>query len=268
MKMNHVTGILVVFFLGTSFSSICFSDTGLSSSEIKKVRHLSRALLQGRALEKKRINAEVATQRASIKKMESSLDQLISNEQASLSRATLTPANNGRELRVSSGMMTQKLGHVDENMVLTGPDGDVIETIEQSVVQPEVVVQPIAVLPEVISTTNAPDGVTIKKKHRVDQEKRVRESMKVITKIRTKTEDKTPGRLAFWKKKNQKDLRNEHIVVVAKDVEQQLAQMTQKNKVDMQTLKALKKKLSLKKLTTDFEQIKPTIKTRTRHRVQ
>lgn len=268
MKINHVIKILVLSFLGTGFSSTCFADTGLSSSEIKKVRYLSRALLQSRALEKKRIDTEVAPLRADIKKMEDSLDSLISSEQASLSRTTLTSANNGRELRASSGVMTQKLGHVDGKTVLTGPDGSVIETIDQSVVQPEVVVQPIAVLPDVIPAVSVPSGADIKKKHRRDQEKRVKESMGVITEIRTETEVKTPSRFAFWKKKSQKDRRNEHIVVVAKDIEQQLTQMTQKNQVDMQTLKALKKKLNLKKLAIDFEQIKPTIQTRTRHRVQ
>jgi len=270
MKINHVIKILALSFLGTGFSSTCFADTGLSSSEIKKVRYLSRALLQSRALEKKRIDTEVAPQRADIKKMEDSLDGLISSERASLSRATLTPANNGRELRASSGVMFQKLGHVDGKTVLAGPDGSVIETIDQSVVQvqPEVVVQSIAVLPDVIPAASSPSDVDINKKHRIDQEKRVKASMDVITKIRTKKEDKAPSRLAFWKKKSKEDLRNEHIVVVAKDVEQQLTQMTQKNQVDMQMLKALKKKLSLKRLTIDFEQIEPTIKTRTRHRVQ
>jgi len=236
---HHLPVLCVIALLGLNVSTSAVAGNELTSGEIKKVRHLSRALLQSRALEKKRIEAEVAPDRAEIKKIEDSLGDLIANELASLTKVSLTPVN----------MQATTTAVFNTKSSMQGP-------VTAPVTSP--------------ASTKALNHTQAQATGRLKQQrmKRLQASQAAIRNTRLGAEKKLPSRFAFWKKKNARDHRNENIVRIAGDVEQVLDKMVLEGDIDLEQLKVLQKKVSLSKPDIDVDDIAPTFQTRTRHRAQ
>jgi len=207
--------------------NLAYAEEVLTSGEIKKIRHLSRALLQSRALEKERIELEVAPERESIKQMEAGMEQLITTELSEKMRVEIE-----KNTAISA----------EAEFVAAGSD-----------------------LPEVIEKPKTGGHKSIKATGRVE---RINASKDAIQNIRIAAEEKLPSKFAFWRTKTKQDIRNQHVVDVANSVEQELATMSQQDHTDIEALKALKGRLTLKKAAIKLDDIDPTIKTRTRHRAQ
>lgn len=240
MKNNHIvqlTGICIVVLSGLTISNVSAAETGLTSGEIKNIRHLSRALLQSRAIEKKRIEDEVDAERVDIKKMEDSLEQLIDSEKRAMSQVVLEPVKNTNSFTA-----------------VFKPEGLAVPAITPSTTEEGLV--------------NAEVTSSAATKLKQDRLKRIQASKNTIASMRVSIDNKLPGPLEFWKKKSERDRRNEHAVRVATSVEKELEKMSQDNQIDIAKLKALKDKLSLKKPDINFDDIGPTYQTKTQHRAQ
>lgn len=239
MLNHHAAVLCAITLLGLSVSTTAAAGNELTSGEIKKVRHLSRALLQSRALEKKRIEAEVAPQRAQIKEMEDSLGDLIANELSALTKVSLTPVNT----QATTAVFNAKSG------------------VQGAAVAPTVP----STSPRTLSKIHVRKDNELLKKRRMN---RLQASQAAIKEARLATERKLPSRFAFWIKKSARDHRNESIVRTAGDVEQVLGQMVVKGEIDLERLKVLQRKVSLNKPDIDVDDTAPTFQTRTRHRAQ
>ncbi|VAW53362.1 hypothetical protein MNBD_GAMMA06-388 [hydrothermal vent metagenome] len=236
-----IVTLCAIALLGMSAATVAVADNELNAGEIKKVRYISRALLQSRALEKKRIETEVTVQRVEIKKMEDSLSDLINNEMKARTKVSLTPVST---TNTATAVFSPQNNRSQKNTAAVS-----------------------ALSPESLSKKNKSQVLKIEylKKQRM---KRLQGSQDVIKETYLNTKRKLPSPFNFWRKKSTHDFRNENIVRVAEDIEQTLGQMALEGKINLQKLKMLHKKAGLHKADINFDDISRTLQTRTRHRVQ
>ncbi|MCW8831200.1 MAG: hypothetical protein OQK32_06745 [Gammaproteobacteria bacterium] len=238
MKINYFVQCLGVVALTLSATMIPMESVAgnfLTSGETKKIRNVSRTLLQSNAIERKRIEAEIVLERSDISKMEDSLGRLIASELSAMSKVTLESinnANNTASVLIKDGSVVQLPGM---NAGVKGQGSAMSD---------------------------------IARKTREDRIKRIQVSKNDIANVRVAVEHKLPSKYAFWKTKTKRDVRNEHIVRVAKSVEKELMVMSQLGRMDIKKLRELKDKVTLRRPDIDYKDIDPTFQTRTHHRAQ
>ncbi|PCI12689.1 MAG: hypothetical protein COB71_08570 [Thiotrichales bacterium] len=203
----------------------------LNSDEIKHVRHLSRALLKNRAIEKKKIVGELITQRKQLEIMSAALSAAEVDIRRSMFAAELVLNKNNSDVAIS----------LDNNVSNNGgtKETDNIKTVK---------------------TDSKSKAIEKKRgiiKRAIDEINNTSQEISVSA-LLSSGED--------LKGNQSRARRSKQMRSVIKGVVNELAVMSDRGVVDVKKIKDLKEKLMLKKNKISIDDISPTLSTRTRHR--
>lgn len=234
MKCEKITKVLLAA-VGSAFLFVGNVQAAeeFSSAEIKKIRFLSRALIKSRANEKVKIENEIKPERERVKSMRSALEALETSALNNLGVASITPVDRNSSTSV---------------LMLDG----------------------VAQQSAVVSLRNQNMAFKVEKQSGDNNERDVAIS-RALTKVaseRSIVESNIPSAFQFWRQKTRKDKRNEHLVNVLEEVEKDLKEMQENKNLDLQKIKLLKEKMTIKKQDKEvvLEEIEPTFHTITKHR--
>lgn len=225
---------LVLVLLAAPYgTALADTGSGFTSDELKKIRFLSRALIKSRALEKGKIDRELADVRTTMHEMEQVLAGAIAEELS----------DRARVYRVDK--VNRKLEAPGELVI----DGKVVHDAEAGSPHQQVTTESVS----------SKAYSEIKQRRFNGLDKRLRDS-------RRQMEAKVPGRLVFWRKKSLADRKYERAVAVTGQVLDELTQVSAQERPDIDRLQKLRNKLALKKQEVARDVSEPTFTTRTKHR--
>ncbi len=226
-------GIVGLMLFGAASQSQVLAETNeFTSSELKQIRFLSRALIKSRANEKIKIDKQMVSERKRIQAMKETLQNLEAEQFKNLS---------------------------DTNL---------------KALSPVVSVSPIQINGQSssLNTSNklsARPVVSVQKQKRESlgnkQAKLIASTVSKLEVQRNKLEEELPSKFLFWKKRNHRDKRNEHVINVTSEIEKELQDMQVTGAMDLAKIKSMKERLTLKAPERAAEEIQPTFQTITKH---
>jgi hypothetical protein len=196
------------------------------AGEVKNIRSISQLVLKSRAIEKKQIEGDLQQQRTQLKEMQDVLGSMNAN--------LLT---NTTSISKSESKEPSSVGDFVVN-------GKVVSSGTKTVRRPEKR-RPVAVL---------------------QKQKVLSSTIKKLDTLRAPMEKTIPGKWNFWAEKKDSDYRAEKVISANLHVKQELEKLVANNDVNSGKINALKDRLTLTRKMAPFENLKPTLETRIKHR--
>ncbi|MCF6325590.1 MAG: hypothetical protein L3J89_14955 [Gammaproteobacteria bacterium] len=203
----------------------------LNSDEIKHVRHLSRALLKNRAIEKKKIVGELMMQRKQLEIMNGALNTVVVDLRRSMLSAELVLNQKNSNVTIPVGNKVVSINGTNKMDKTTAFKAD--------------------------STSKAVEQRRKIMKQAIDEVNKTSHEMAVsaLSSSGEKLKETRPS-----------EHRSKQMQFVIKGVVNELAVMSGRDVVDVKKIKALKERLRLKKKKISIDDISPTLSIRTKHR--